>query len=1339
MDSGLNILTFGGITIRVGERPVIKLASRKAELLLVYLARQRRPYAREVLAELLWEGRSQSQAQANLRVVLSSLRQNLGEYLDIDRDRAGILPGANICLDANLLEAALKSLPEVTGSIPPDQFEAIKTAVELYQGEFLEGIFVQDAPALDAWMVQERGRMEVFACQGLSFLAENCLRSGDYQQGITYANRLVTLEPLGEAGQRQLIQLLALSGQRAAALSQFERFKLSLQQELGVEPEATTTRLLRQIGSGELLPRSAIAPQAPAANVHLPSCLKEGAAPSAATAVFVGRDAELQALTAALQGVMAGSGALRFVTGGAGAGKTALLEAFARGAADAHPDLLVAVGGCNALGGAGDSYLPFRDVLGMLTGDLEAKLMAGKIDLPAAQRLWQALPFTLQALAEHGAHLVDVFVQGSDLYTRGVTALQGQPHLLERLAGLTGDKLPPGELQPAAIFDEYLKVLCVISKESPLLVILDDLQWADMASLNLLFHIGRRISAGRILLVAAYRAEEVAQVEATQGEMLSRALTEFKRQYGNIWIDLNAIPESQGRAFVDAFLDSEPNHLGEPFRKALFAHTGGHALFTVELCRNLQERGMLQRDAAGYWQAQAGLVWDELPARVEGVIEARLGRLDGDQRAALEAGAVEGDEFTLQVAAQVCGKDERWMVRQLSQELCQAHHLLSEVGVKAVDGRRLYRYRFRHSLYREYLYQRLGEIDRSWLHAQVGAALEELYGKAAEQIAAQLGWHYQQAGDTPKAIQYLLVAGDQAQQRYAYAEASGHYQVAVELLKGSGDYDRAARTLLKLGMAYHANLEFERSRRAYAEGFSLWHRIDASQSTISMIPAPHPLRIVWKVPDQLNKIKDDTPGVSITCNQVFCGLVSYVPEMGIVPDGAQSWEIQDNGLRYIFHLLSDAAWSDGTPVTADDYMLAWKRALDPSLQPVNANLLYDLKGARAYHQGWGSSDDVGVRAIDRFTLQVELEQPAGYFLHLLAYNYTFPVPTHILKVLGETWAQPGLIVTNGPFKIDEWNPGERMVLSRSSYYHGQYRGNVQRVELSNISDIFKCLQLYDADRLDILGYGYFTRSLTLVNDLNVRYPGEYTELPDQGLSVIVFNNRVSPFDDLRVRQSFMHALNKTAIVHTPLSIFIPASGGLVPPSLPGHSPGIGLKFDPQKARQLLAEAGYPDGADLPDMAIVAKDTPASQLCVEILVRQWREVLGVEVETIFMPLGPEPDVKNSIKEGQKIALFGVVPDYPDSDWYLRCLVDDFVRAPTGWQDVTYDQLLQSARLEHDQHRRQEYYQQMDKLIIKQAIVAPFYYTVAPTIIKPWVKQPFFDFAYQLWKNVVIEPH
>jgi ABC-type oligopeptide transport system substrate-binding subunit/DNA-binding SARP family transcriptional activator len=1339
MDHALKIQTLGGLSIQAGDQPVTGLASRKAELLLVYLVRGKRTYAREVLAELLWEGRSQSQAQANLRVVLSSLRQNLGQYLDIDRDRAGILSGAEIWLDANIIETTLGALSNTAKNPSTEETHAIKLALDLYQGEFLEGVYVQDAPELDAWMEQERQRLNGLVIMGLSFLTEHYLQSSEYQLGLAYAARLVELDPLAEAGQRQLMQLLALSGQRAAALNQYERLKLLLKQELGVDPEAATARLLRQIESGETLPPSGRKTSAPIARVSFPPYLQAETARQSVPMVFVGREIQIQELESALQQAIAGNGQLRFITGGAGQGKTALMDEFARRATDLHPDLLVAMGGCNAFTGVGDSYLPFRDVLGMLTGDLEAKLVAGKISLQASRRLWQALPVTQQALQEQGAHLINVFVQGSDLYTHLTTALPEQPALLQHWVELIEKTTPTGELQPTAIFDEYLQVLCAISKEYPLLVQLDDLQWADTASLNLLFHIGRRLAAGRILLVAAYRAEELALAEAPQADMLTRALAEFKRQYGDIWIDLSAIPESQGRLFVDAFLDSEPNCLDEPFRQALYAHTGGHALFTVELCRSLQERGMLQRDTGGYWEEQAGLAWDELPARVEGVIEARLGCLTDDQRLALDAAAVEGDEFTLQVVARVCGKEERWMVRRLSQELCQAHCLLSELGVRAIDGRRLYRYRFRHNLYREYLYQHLGEIDRSWTHAQVGAALEELYAGRADEIAPQLGWHYHQAGDAHKAIPYLLLAGDQAQQRYANAEAIRHYQVVIELLKDSGDLEQSARTLLKLGMAYHSNLEFERSRQAYAEGFSLWHRLDAAISTTSLPPAPHPLRIAGKAPGHLDKVKDDGYEVSSICNQVFCGLVTYVPDMGIIPDGAGSWEIQDNGLRYIFHLREEAAWSDGVPVTARDYVVAWTRALNPALQPVNANLLYDLKGARAYHQGIGSAEDIGVQAIDRFTLQVELEQPAGYFLHLLAYNYTFPVPAHILQVYGESWAQPGHIITNGAFKIEKWQPHEEMVLSRNPVYRGQVRGNVQRVEVVDIPGVIEGLKRYEADSLDILGHGYFTRVLTLVKDLEVRHPGEYLEVPEDGVGAILFNCRFEPFDDLRVRQAFAHALDKPTILNLPMSIFIPATAGLIPPSLPGHSPGIGLKFDPERARQLLAQAGYPGGKGLPKLAIVAKDIPAFRSMAEIIAQQWREILGVEVEKVFMDTGKSTDVRESFRESLVIAMVGVLPDYPDSDWFLRCFMDDFVRTPTGWHDDTYDQLLQAARLEHDQQKRMKFYQQADKLIIEQAIVAPIFYDVDQMVIKPWVKLAFVDLKYEFWKDFTIEPH
>jgi oligopeptide transport system substrate-binding protein len=681
------------------------------------------------------------------------------------------------------------------------------------------------------------------------------------------------------------------------------------------------------------------------------------------------------------------------------------------------------------------------------------------------------------------------------------------------------------------------------------------------------------------------------------------------------------------------------------------------------------------------------------------------------------------------------------MVRQLSHELCQAHRLLSELGVKAIDGRRIYRYRFRHNLYREYLYQRLGEIDRSWMHAQVGAALEELYAGRAHEIASQLGWHYHQAGETSKAITYLEAAGDQAQQHYAYAEAIKHYLAAVELIKESGEIEQASRTLLKLGMAYHANLEFERSRQAYAEGFRLWHLTYSSKSSFSFTPAKHPLRLTWLVPDQLNIISDDRVSTIIIYNQLFCGLVSYHSDMGVIPDGAESWEIQDNGLRYIFHLREDAIWSDGAPVTADDYVLAWKRALDPSLQPVNANLLYDLKGARAYHQGWGSSDDVGVRAIDRFTLQVELEQPAGYFLHLLAYAPTFPVPEHILQSFGEAWVQPGLIVTNGAFRIEEWRTNERMILSRNPGYQSQYRGNVERVEVIDIPDIYEVIKEFEADHLDLVAYPYFAHQMELINDLKVRHTLEFFQIHDQGVTVIIFNSQVKPFNDLRVRQAFVQAIDKSTIIKTnyTTAMFIPAMGGLIPPSLAGHSPEIALKYDRNRAQGLLAEAGYPGGKGFPKAAIVTGDFPSRRLAVDLLVEQWREVLGLEIEKVFYDLSRPFGDRDALKDGLSMAFASIIPDYPDGDYYLRCFEEVYVRKTTGWRDKTYDQLLQAARLEHNPPRRLKYYQQADQLIIEQAIVAPFYYSTTPYLAKPWVKQRFTDFKNQLWKDLIIEPH
>ena len=321
--------------------------------------------------------------------------------------------------------------------------------------------------------------------------------------------------------------------------------------------------------------------------------------------------------------------------------------------------------------------------------------------------------------------------------------------------------------------------------------------------------------------MGAYRPEEVALGRDGERHPLEDILAEFKRQYGDVWIDLSEKTEDDGRAFVAEFLSSEPNQFSGDFRENLYRHTEGHPLFTVELLREMQERGDLVKDEGGYWVEVKSLKWNLLPARVDGVIAARIGRLEDELRETLTIASVEGEDFTAQVVARVKEANERGLVRQLSGELDKVHRLVGERGALEISGHRLYLYRFQHHLFQKYLYNGLGENEREMLHAEVGAVLEELYGDQSAEVAAQLAWHFSEAGEVDKAIQYLQRAGDQARLMYAHQEAVEFYQRAIGFLKDQGDYELASRTLMKLGLTYHTALEFQNSRHAYEEAFTL--------------------------------------------------------------------------------------------------------------------------------------------------------------------------------------------------------------------------------------------------------------------------------------------------------------------------------------------------------------------------------------------------------------------------------------------------------------------------------------------------------------------------------------
>ncbi|MFQ5595200.1 MAG: AAA family ATPase, partial [Anaerolineae bacterium] len=493
---------------------------------------------------------------------------------------------------------------------------------------------------------------------------------------------------------------------------------------------------------------------------------------------FVARERELAQLQSFLDRVLAGQSQVCFVTGEAGSGKTALATEFAGRAQNAHPDLIVAVGQCDAQTGVGDPYLPFREVLGLLTGDVEAKLAQGAITQEDAGRLRSFLRVSGRVLVDFGPDLVDIFVPGAALATRAGAFLAERVGWLDQLDKLTARRMAgtgDAGVEQSHIFEQYTNVLTALAAQQPLMLVVDDLQWADVSSISLLFRLGRRIEKSRILILGTYRPGDVALGRGGERHPLEPVVNEFRRYFGDVWVDLSQVEEAEGRQFVDAFLDTERNRLGEEFRQALFQHTEGHPLFTIELLRNLQEWGNLVQDEEGRWVEGPALDWGMLPARVEGVIEERIGRLEEELRETLTVASVEGEDFTAQVVARVRDADERGLVRQLSRELDKKHRLVGERGTLQVEGQRLYLYHFRHYLFRQHLYNGLGDIERELLHGEVAAALEKLYDGQLDEIAVQLAHHFQKTDDYGRALRYLTLAAERASRLYANAEAITHY------------------------------------------------------------------------------------------------------------------------------------------------------------------------------------------------------------------------------------------------------------------------------------------------------------------------------------------------------------------------------------------------------------------------------------------------------------------------------------------------------------------------------------------------------------------------------------
>ncbi len=781
--SSFKLFLFGPPRLeRAGARQ--NLERRRAEALLAYLAVTRQRHSREALATLFWPEVDSVRGRANLSRTLSVVNATLGaDCLAADRSTVELSPQADLWVDVTRFGELLATCrthghPEsmvCAACLPP-----LAEAAALYKSDFLHGFTLPGSVEWDTWQLYETEGLRRELASALERLGRGHRAQGNWDSAILFVRRWVGVEPLHEPAHRQLMALYARSGQQAAALAQFETCRQILEAELGLEPAEETMALAERIGTGALEASVPLPARASHVLAKPPAFLREESGHIARPPpIFVARRQELARLGSNLRAAQEAEGRVLFITGAAGCGKTALMSEFARRAEKSSADLIVVSGTCHAYAGSGDPYLPFRDVMGMLSGDVEARWAAGLISREHACRIWETLPGAVEAVLDHGPDLIDVLVPGRELLLRAELAAPAGASWLEELNELaTRKRASPTDIGQSYLIGQFVSVLRTLAADRPMLITLDDLQWADSASAGVLFQLGRNLAGSRILLVCAYRPEEISLGRDGERHPLEKVLGEFRRTFGDIWIDLDETEAEEDWEFVDALLDSEPNRLGASFREALFQRTRGHPLFTVELLRGMQERGNLVRDEDGRWIEGSSLDWRTLPARAEGVIEERINRLEPEPREILSVASVEGERFTPGAIARVQGVGELHIQRHLSQ-LEKRHRLVHEREEVRLDYRRLSGYQFTHNLFQAYLYSELSAGERRLLHGRLARALEEVYEGHTEEITVQLAHHFLEAGERLKAATYLERAGAQARRTAALEEAARHFRSAL--------------------------------------------------------------------------------------------------------------------------------------------------------------------------------------------------------------------------------------------------------------------------------------------------------------------------------------------------------------------------------------------------------------------------------------------------------------------------------------------------------------------------------------------------------------------------------
>jgi ABC-type transport system substrate-binding protein/class 3 adenylate cyclase len=948
---------------------------------------------------------------------------------------------------------------------------------------------------------------------------------------------------------------------------------------------------------------------------------------------LVGRDYEVTVLERTMDALVEGRGAIVSITGEPGIGKSRLLwEVRAH-----YRERIRFIEGRGVSYAQTFPYWPIRDLLREWLG-------VGASTPEARVRL------------ELKAELAHVFGNDADEAYPFFASLLGltlEPDAAQRIRELNRESIQ------TRTFEVFYELVSRLAEERPLCLVLEDLHWADESTLELLESLLPVTEESAVGLFFLYRSER----ELGSWRLGERARQRYPHRYKEI--EVQPLPPDASKVLAVGAAGGE---IPDTVAELLTERSGGNPFFPEETIRDLVERGALQREN-GNWTLAVAENELAVPALVQGALQARLDRLDPATREVLSLAAVIGRTFGVPLLEKLVPREQ----------LMPALTELQRLDLIYEKSRRPNpEYRFRHGLVQEVAYSSLVDSKRRKLHKRVGEALEEIYKESPEESYALLARHFSEADEPEKAVEYLLKAGDAARAIYADREALEHYRKARAFLARTGDERRARDTLFKMALTYHLAFDFENAEEMYDEAFCC--RVDAEarhEPTERLETAVYRPETV--VPGHVYS----TEGLKIT-EHLFRGLLMIDGELNVLPSMADNLRVSNDGLNYLFRLREDVRWSDGEPLTADDFAFAWRRMREQ--QTRTAFLMEDVETAEA---------------LDERTLEIKMHAPRSYFPYVLASPWAFPWPRHKCEELGDDWQKPENLVSNGPFMLSEFDE-DHALLTANPHWTGP-RGNVREIDLTFLPHSSDMIDRWVGGDFDVLTVWNLRiadapeTELDLIPDLHTRYIGFSADRP--------------PFSNELVRKAVSHAVNRERLLRPEDSERAATRGGAIPPAMPGHSHRVGPDYDLELARKFLADAGYPEGRGLPELKMLVP--PWLAFTAEFLTEQLAEI-GIRLT--FESATAKFWAKDLTDEHLWVTGFGA--DYPDPDGFFRGL---FREPFPFYRDDEIEELVIHARSLGNQPERMRLYHEIDRLWVNErAAILPIAYGRSVSVHRPWIE-------------------